>query len=139
MLLDPGTAALLDQQATNTARFFEVFHYEPKAPTRERPTVIDESGNVVQHATVKPLDLMRWLIRLVVPPGATILEPFAGSGTTVEAAIIEGVNCIAIELGAEHLPLIDERLFRRPELAARQLERGTAARTDRHDHEGLLW
>ena len=67
----------------------------------------------VAHPTVKPLDLMRWLVRLVTPPGGTVLEPFAGSGTTVEACIIEGFQCIAIEREADYLPLIRQRIDRR--------------------------
>jgi DNA modification methylase len=62
------------------------------------------------HATVKPLDLMRWLVRLVTPPGGVVLEPFAGSGTTAEACVIEGFRCIAIEREADYLPLIVARL-----------------------------
>ncbi len=62
---------------------------------------------------VKPLALMRWLVRLVTPPGGTVLEPFAGSGTTVEACIVEGFDCIAIEKGEEYLPLIMQRIHRR--------------------------
>ena len=62
------------------------------------------------HATVKPLDLMRWLVRLVTPPGGVVLEPFAGSGTTAEACVIEGFHCIAIEREANYLPLIVQRL-----------------------------
>ncbi len=62
---------------------------------------------------VKPLALMRWLVRLVTPPGGTVLEPFAGSGTTVEACIIEGFQCIAIEREADYLPLIRQRIDRR--------------------------
>ena len=62
---------------------------------------------------VKPLDLMRWLVRLVTPPGGTVLEPFAGSGTTVEACIIEGFRCVAIEREADYLPLIEQRIHRR--------------------------
>lgn len=65
------------------------------------------------HATVKPLSLMRWLVRLVTPPGGTILEPFAGSGTTVEAAILEGFHCVAIEREDDYLPLITQRIHRR--------------------------
>ena len=65
------------------------------------------------HATVKPLDLMQRLVRLVTPPGGTVLEPFAGSGTTVEACMREGFTCIAIEREAEYLPLIMQRI-RRP-------------------------
>jgi DNA modification methylase len=67
----------------------------------------------VAHPTVKPLDLMRWLVRLVTPPGGTVLEPFAGSGTTVEACLIEGFRCVAIEREADYLPLITQRIHRR--------------------------
>lgn len=83
------------------------FFYVAKAPAEERPT-----GNGTAHPTVKPLDLMRWLVRLVTPPGGIVLEPFAGSGTTVEACIKEDVRCIAIEREADYLPLIDERINR---------------------------
>ena len=68
-------------------------------------------------STVKPLDLMRWLVRLVTPPGGVVLDPFAGSGTTLEAAIVEGFRCIGIEREADYLPLIDQRIARaRPPL-----------------------
>ena len=90
------------------SRFFPTFRYEAKAPTSERPKV-----NGTAHPTVKPLDLMRWLVRLVTPPGGTVLEPFAGSGTTVEAAVLEGFRCIAIEREADYLPLIMSRIHRR--------------------------
>jgi site-specific DNA-methyltransferase (adenine-specific) len=56
--------------------------------------------------------LMRYLVRLVTPPGGTVLEPFAGSGTTIEACVIEGFHCIAIEREADYLPLIEARLNR---------------------------
>ena len=62
---------------------------------------------------VKPLTLMRWLVRLVTPPGGTVLEPFAGSGTTVEACLLEGFRCVAIEREADYLPLIVQRINRR--------------------------
>ena len=62
------------------------------------------------HPTVKPLDLMRYLVRLVTPPGGTVLEPFGGSGTTIEACVIEGFRCIAIELTEEYLTLMAQRL-----------------------------
>lgn len=51
------------------SRFFPVFHYEPKAPTFERPRDVDGAA----HPTVKPLDLMRWLVRLVTPHGVSEL------------------------------------------------------------------
>jgi DNA modification methylase len=49
------------------------------------------------HPTVKPVDLMRWLVRLVTPMGGTVLDPFLGSGTTLVAAIEEGCMGIGIE------------------------------------------
>lgn len=90
------------------SRFFPTFRYEAKAPASERPKV-----NGTAHPTVKPLDLCRWLVRLVTPPGGTVLEPFAGSGTTVEACVIEGFKCVAIEKTDEYLPLTTARIHRR--------------------------
>jgi DNA modification methylase len=55
---------------------------------------------------------MRWLCRLVTPPGGTVLEPFAGSGTTIEAALMEGFRIVAIEREDDYLPLIAARLER---------------------------
>ena len=83
------------------------FFYTAKAPKRERPNV-----NGVQHPTVKPLAIMRWLIRLVTPPGGVVLDPFAGSGTTIEAALIEGFDPVGIEMEADYLPLIQHRIDR---------------------------
>ena len=83
------------------------FFYTAKAPKSERPNV-----DGVQHPTVKPLAIMRWLIRLVTPPGGTVLDPFAGSGTTIEAAIIEGFNPVGIEMEPDYLPLIQHRIDR---------------------------
>jgi DNA modification methylase len=100
----PANVILDESQAENLgeeSRFF----YTAKASTVERPR-IDGSA----HPTVKPLDLMRYLVRLVTPPGGTVLEPFAGSGTTAEACIVEGFKCIAIEREAEYLPLIVQRV-----------------------------
>ena len=83
------------------------FFYTAKAPKSERPNV-----DGVQHPTVKPLKIMRWLIRLVTPPGGTVLDPFAGSGTTIEAALIEGFNPVGIEMETDYLPLIQHRIDR---------------------------
>ena len=89
------------------SRFFPVFRWTPKADSSERP-----SDNGVGHPTVKPVSLVRWLCRLVCPPGGTVLEPFAGSGTTVQAARAEGFDVVAIERDADYLPLIKQRLER---------------------------
>lgn len=92
------------------SRMFPTFRFEPKAPTFERPRVQRDDGTWEAHETVKPLDLMRWLVRLVTPPGGVVLDPFAGSGTTAEACIVEGFECITIEREADYLPLIVQRL-----------------------------
>lgn len=99
-----ATGSEYDDQG-GPSRFFPTFRYEAKAPTIERP----RHGEIA-HPIVKPLDLMRWLVRLVTPTGGTVLEPFAGSGTTAEACVIEGFKCIAIEREAEYMPLIIQRL-----------------------------
>lgn len=99
VILDEYTAGMLD------ARFF----YCAKAPKSERPVVDGKA-----HPTVKPLTLIRWLVRLVTPPGGVILDPFAGSGTTVEAALAEGFRVIAIEREPDYLPMITQRIDRAP-------------------------
>ena len=99
------TGERIDLGTGGASRYFPTFHYEAKAPAAERPRHGD-----IAHPTVKPLDLMRWLVRLVTPPGGTVLEPFAGSGTTAEACILEGFKCIAIERETDYLPLIVQRL-----------------------------
>lgn len=62
------------------------------------------------HPTVKPTDLMRYLCRLVTPPGGTVLDPFMGSGSTGKAAIIEDFNFIGIEREAEYLDIARARI-----------------------------
>ncbi|QDF17714.1 methyltransferase [Mycobacterium phage ChotaBhai] len=94
------------------SRFFPVFKYQAKAPTKERPSYVNEDGNKVAHNTVKPLALIRWLVKLVTPLGGVVLDPFAGSGTTVEACLLEGFDCIAIENEPDYIPLIEQRLER---------------------------
>lgn len=62
------------------------------------------------HPTVKPITLMRYLCRLITPPGGVILDPFTGSGTTGMAALLEGFNFVGIEREAEYLPITLARL-----------------------------
>ena len=88
------------------SRFFPVFKYQAKAPKRERPVIEREDGTKIQHATVKPLALMEWLVSLIVPPGGVVLDPFAGSGTTLQAAINKGFTPIGIEQDADYIKLI---------------------------------
>jgi site-specific DNA-methyltransferase (adenine-specific) len=75
----------------SAARFF----YCAKADKSDR-------GHGNNHPTVKPNDLMRYLVRLVTPPGGTVLDPFAGSGSTGKAALEEGFSTILCEREPEH-------------------------------------
>jgi hypothetical protein len=76
------------------------------------------SGAANTHPTVKPVALMRWLVRLVTPPGGTVLDPFAGSGTTLVAATLEGFDAIGIEMTDDYLPIIEGRVAWAEEQAA---------------------
>jgi site-specific DNA-methyltransferase (adenine-specific) len=62
------------------------------------------------HPTVKPTALMEYLVKLVTPPGGTVLDPFTGSGSTGKAALLNGFKFIGIELTADYLPIIEGRL-----------------------------
>ena len=124
---DTGTAA----------RFFPSFRYVAKAGRGEREagvlgplvTVADITGRVPgspglanpasgvgsraranAHPTVKPVAVMRWLVRLVTPQGGLVLDPFAGSGTTGCAAALEGVRFIGIEREAEYADIARQRI-----------------------------
>ena len=63
------------------------------------------------HPTVKPTDLMRYLIKLVTPAGGVVLDPFTGSGSTGKAALLDGYRFIGIEMTADYLPIIEGRLL----------------------------
>lgn len=80
------------------ARFF----YSAKADK------LDRLGS--KHPTVKPVDLMQWLVRLITPKGGVVLDPFAGSGSTGEAAWREGMRAVLIEREEEYQADIAERL-----------------------------
>jgi hypothetical protein len=62
------------------------------------------------HPTVKPTPLMRYLCRLVTPPGGTILDPFCGSGSTGRGAVLEGFNFVGVELDAGHCDIAERRI-----------------------------
>jgi DNA modification methylase len=62
------------------------------------------------HPTVKPIELMRWLVRLVTPPGGFVLDPFAGSGTTGCACALEGFHFAGVELDPVHVRLAMDRI-----------------------------
>jgi DNA modification methylase len=122
--LDEDAAAMLDEPS----RFF----YTAKASRREREAGLDgmpervalkwNSGGIAErlaetarplsnvHPTVKPIALMRWLCRLVTPPGGLVLDPFTGSGTTGCAAVLEGFRFYGAELDAEYAEIARRRI-----------------------------
>lgn len=83
----------------SAARFF----YCAKASKADR-------GADNRHPTVKPADLMRYLCRLITPPGGIVLDPFAGSGSTGKAAALEGFGFIGIEREAEYVEIARARI-----------------------------
>jgi site-specific DNA-methyltransferase (adenine-specific) len=99
-----GAATRTDGPAHDDTGTAARFFYCPKASKKER------AGS--KHPTVKPLALMRYLCRLVTPPGGVVLDPFAGTGTTGEAARLEGFRSILIERDADYLADIRTRLKR---------------------------
>jgi hypothetical protein len=101
--LGPDAAAELDEQSEGVSRFF----YVAKPSTAERDAGL---GRRNPHATVKPIALMRWLVRMITPPGGTVLDCFAGSGTTGIAAQLEGADFIGIERDPEYAETARKRI-----------------------------
>lgn len=84
----------------------------PRSGIRAGSAHRDEKARIARnvHPTVKPLELMRWLVRLVTPPGGTVLDPFAGSGTTGMACRYELRPFIGIEREAEYVAIAERRI-----------------------------
>lgn len=112
-LAHDGSDAVIDgfpaaKNGDGTERYFNVFPpflYHPKAAKADR------AGS--DHPTVKPITLIQWLSRLVTPPGGTILDPFAGTGTGLVAARREGFNAVGIEQHPEYAATIRKRIATR--------------------------
>jgi hypothetical protein len=100
---DSGSASRFFPTFAWEADDFAPFLYCPKASRSERG-----AGNT--HPTVKPLALMRWLARLVCPPGGTLVDPFCGSGTTLLAADAEGFDAIGCDDDPESVAIARRRL-----------------------------
>jgi DNA modification methylase len=101
------------------SRFFQTFEQEPdpflyaaKASRSDREGCIDGSRITTPaiHPTVKPTKLMEYLIRMVTPPGGTVLDPFGGSGTTAVAAARLGFGYVLCEREPQYLDIICQRL-----------------------------
>lgn len=120
-----GERIKVDCGTGNAARFF----YCAKASKRDRNEGLDHFPAIAQsgvgalrdggrpseprqnpHPTVKPTELMRYLCRLVTPPGGFIVDPFAGSGSTGKAAALEGFQFIGFELDPEYAAIANARI-----------------------------
>ena len=91
----------------SSSRFFKSIFYVPKVSQNERNNACSEK-NI--HPTVKPLELIEYLIKMVTPKGGLVLDPFAGSGTTLVSAKKNSFKFIGIELTSEYMPIIQSRL-----------------------------
>ena len=103
LLMDEEAAVMLDAQAGDVSRFF----YVAKANRREK----NPAGMKNDHPTVKPLAFMEHLLTLCsTPTGGVILDPFAGSGTTLVAARKLGRTCIGVELSDHNCEIARQRI-----------------------------
>jgi site-specific DNA-methyltransferase (adenine-specific) len=120
------------------SRYFTTFRYTPKASRSERNRGCSDLpskaagglegrrdgslGKVTMahniHPTVKPLALMSWLIGLITPPGGLVLDPFAGSGSTLVAAKEGGWRYLGIEREAEYVAIAQARLEAAPSITS---------------------
>lgn len=150
VMLDEEAAALMDAQSDGASRFFYVAKANQKErdhgleafPVKTRAEMTDRkegaagasharagagsrTGSRNTHPTVKPVALMRELVRLITPPGGVVLDPFVGSGSTGMAARIEGFKFIGIDLSAEYLTIAYHRIAAAPTLAFPMKSNGT--------------
>ncbi len=98
-LIHDGSDEVLAGFPNGSARFF----YCAKASKKER-------GEDNRHPTVKPIALMRYLCRLVTPPGGLVFDPFMGSGSTGMAAIQEGFEFIGCDIEKEYCEIAERRI-----------------------------
>jgi DNA modification methylase len=125
VVVDEEAAALLDSQAGLRVRPSR-FYYCPKPDSVQKDAGLADGGFELKdrdtfkisgkgsqgynlHPTVKPVDLMRWLVRLVTPRGGLVLDPFMGSGSTGLAVRAEGCRFMGFDLDPEYVRLADAR------------------------------
>jgi site-specific DNA-methyltransferase (adenine-specific) len=117
-------AALIDREPRPGAGISRLF-YTPKANRREREAgcerlplrevpIYPHAGpaRIVRniHPTVKPLELMRWITRMICPPDGAVLDPFAGSGSTGAACVFEARRFVGIERDERYVPIAQARI-----------------------------
>ena len=115
LLLDGEAAAQIDKQQPGVSRFFYTAKASPsdRGNAEEKPLpLFGETEPEVRntHPTVKPTDVMSWLVHLLAVPGRVVLDPFAGSGSTLLAAKRMGVEAVGCELSEEYCEIIARRL-----------------------------
>jgi len=91
---------------------YQKYFYCPKVSPKERHVGfndIENTGN--NHPTVKPVELMKYLIKLITPPGGTVLDPFNGSGSTGCAAVELGFDYIGCELDPAYVEITNKRIL----------------------------
>lgn len=88
------------------------FFYCAKTSKSEREAGLNGAKDERQnnHPTVKPISLMKWLVKLITPPGGTVLDPFTGSGSTGCAAVKEGFDFVGCELEEEYVNIARKRI-----------------------------
>lgn len=97
------------ERETDVTQYFKNFKFEPPFFYCKKPDQ-DEKGLDNLHPTVKPLQLMRYLCRMVTPPGGTVLDPFMGSGTTGVAALFNKFDFIGVERDEIYFQIAEKRL-----------------------------
>jgi len=88
----------------------EVCNREEGSAGADNPRAGIRTRRANTHPTVKPIEIMRYLVRLVTPPGGLVLDPFTGSGTTGAAAMLEGVRFLGMELSPEYAEIARARI-----------------------------
>jgi site-specific DNA-methyltransferase (adenine-specific) len=106
------------ETVSSAARFYHDFPPDPII-CHPKAGKADRAGG--KHPTVKPIALMQYLIRHITPPGGTVLDPFAGSGTTGEAAKREGFDCILMEAEPDYVEFLNSRFDLQPQVDDSQL------------------
>jgi site-specific DNA-methyltransferase (adenine-specific) len=104
-VLHDGSEEVVERFPSDASRFF----YTPKADAEDRNDGLPPKLRN-RHPTVKPVDLMRWLVRLITPPGGVVLDPFTGSGSTGKACALEGRDFVGVELDPQHVKVAEARI-----------------------------
>lgn len=93
----------------NVAPYFKIFSPEKPFVYCTKPTS-QEKGQFNSHPTVKPIKLMKYLLKMITPPNGVVLDPFMGSGTTGVSALFENFRFVGIEKNDEYFQICQKRL-----------------------------